>query len=130
VITLDASSVPALLSEQARAHRRAVEVLRSTPVPTVVPAASLAEIDRVLTSGLGQGAMLRFLRGLECGETLLDCGDADLPRIRELMLRFEDLDLAGAAVVVCAERNGGNILTFARKRLEAVEADVPIKLIP
>jgi uncharacterized protein len=130
VITLDASSILALLSEQARAHRRAVDVLRSAPLPTVVPAATLAEVDRVLTSGLGQGATVRFLRGLERGETLLDCGDADLPRIRELMLRFDDLDLSAAAVVACAERNGGTIFTFARKRLEAVEADVPITPIP
>lgn len=130
MITLDASAVLALLSERARVHDRAVDVLRAAPLPTVVPAATLAEVDRALTSELGQGATVTFLRGLERGETLLDCGDADLPRIRELMSRFDALDLAGAAVVASAERNGGHILTFARNRLEAVEADIPITLIP
>jgi predicted nucleic acid-binding protein len=66
------------------------------------------------------------------GSLLLDCGDEDPPRARELMVRFEDLRLgfADAAVIACAERNGGRVFTFDRRDLDVVARDVPITLVP
>jgi uncharacterized protein len=63
---------------------------------------------------------------------LLDCGDADLPRVLELMARFGDVGLtfSEASVVACAERCGGWMLTFDRRSLRVVVADVPITLLP
>jgi hypothetical protein len=63
---------------------------------------------------------------------LLDCGDADVPRIRELMGRFTEppLGFTDAAVVACAERNGGHVLTFDRASLEPVAREVPVSLVP
>jgi hypothetical protein len=53
-----------------------------------------------------------LLADLEAGAYSLDCGDEDIPRIRSLASRYEDLPLgfAGAPVVACAERNGGRVL--------------------
>jgi predicted nucleic acid-binding protein len=132
MITLDASGVLALLHSDHIRHAAAVDVLRDRRQPTVVPAAILAEIDRLLTERLGPDASAPFLRGVERGETFLDCGDRDLPRIRELLGRYADLPLrlADAAVIACAERNGGTILSFAAVALEVVARDVPVDVVP
>jgi predicted nucleic acid-binding protein len=101
-------------------------------MPTVVPVGILAEVDRVLARRLAPAASLTFLEGIQTGETLLDCGDLDLPRITALMTGYAELPLgfADAAVVACAERNGGTVLTFDRDGLEAISRDLPITLIP
>jgi predicted nucleic acid-binding protein len=48
-----------------------------------------------------------------------------MSRYAELPLGFTD-----AAVVACAERNGGTVLTFDREALQTVSRDLPIALIP
>jgi predicted nucleic acid-binding protein len=86
----------------------------------------------VLGRRLAPTASLAFLEGIQTGETLLDCGDLDLPRIATLMSRYAALPLgfADAAIVACAERNGGIVLTFDRGALQAISRDLPITLIP
>ncbi len=132
MITLDPSAVLALLDRSHPHHRAATATLERVRRPTVVPAAILAEVDRLLASRLGPSATPLFLRGLELGQTLLDCGDRDVPRIHELMTRFAEMPLrfADAAVVVCAERNGGVVLTFDRAALDAVAREVPVSVLP
>jgi hypothetical protein len=63
---------------------------------------------------LGTTVLDLFLADLESGAYVLDCGERDLPRIRELVLRYTDLPLgfADASVVACAERNDGRVLTL------------------
>ena len=101
-------------------------------MPTVVPVGILAEVDRVLGRRLERAATLTFMEGIETSENLLDCGDLDLPRIRALMSRYAELPLGfpDAAVIACAERNGGTVLTFDRDGLGTVSRDLPITLIP
>ncbi|HUL85934.1 MAG TPA: PIN domain-containing protein [Actinomycetota bacterium] len=132
MITLDPSAVLALLDRSHQHHQAATATLERVRRPTVVPAAILAEVDRVLASRLGPNATPLFLRGLELGQTLLDCGDRDVPRIHELMTRFARVPLrfAEAAVVVCAERNGGVVLSFERASLDTVARDVPVSILP
>ena len=48
-----------------------------------------------------------------------------MTRYAELPLGFPD-----AAVIACAERNGGTVLTFDRDGLGTVSRDLPITLIP
>jgi uncharacterized protein len=129
MIVLDPSAVVALLDPRADAHRRARAALERAREPTVVPAAALDRIARVASERTGPRASRTFLRGVVDGETLLDCGDLDLPRILDLLVRFEDLplDLATAAVVACAERQGGAVLSFD-ERLNAVAGDGLIRL--
>jgi len=101
-------------------------------MPTVVPVGILAEVDEALGRRLAPAASLAFLEGIQTGETMLDHGDLDLPRITSLMTRYAapPLGFADAAVVACAERNGGTVLTFDRDRLQAISRDLPITLIP
>jgi predicted nucleic acid-binding protein len=131
VITLDTSAIVALVNRSDVRHGDAARALVDHG-PTVVPVAILAEVAQVLDQRLGPIATVGFLRGLEQGDSLLDCGDADVPRIRELMGRFTEpaLGFTDAAVVACAERNGGEVLTFDRAALEPVAREVPISLVP
>lgn len=131
MITLDTSAVIALVNRSDVRHGDAARALGNHG-PTVVPVAILADVARVLDERLGPMATVGFLRGLEEGDSLLDCGDADVPRIRELMARFTEpaLRFTDAAVVACAERNGGHVLTFDRTALEPVAREVPVSLVP
>jgi uncharacterized protein len=131
VITLDTSAVVALVNRSDVRHGEAARALAEHG-PTVVPVAILAEVARILDRRLGPIATIGFFRGLEQGDSLLDCGDADVPRIRELMARFTEpaLGFTDAAVVACAERNGGDVLTFDRAALEPVAREVPVSLVP
>jgi predicted nucleic acid-binding protein len=122
----------ALFAREDPRHREAVRALEAAKMPTVVPVGVLAEVDEVLGRRLAPAASLAFLEGIQTGETLLDCGDLDLPRIATLMSRYAALPLgfADAAIVACAERNGGIVLTFDRGALQAISRDLPITLIP
>jgi len=132
MITLDTSGVLALFVRDDLHHADAVRCLEEGRQPMVVPVGILAVLDSVLSGLLAPRASVAFLAGIERGDTLLDCGDVDLPRIRELMVRFADVGLgfSAAAVVACAERNGGRILTFERRVLDVVAGDAPITLLP
>jgi uncharacterized protein len=132
LITVDTSAAVALLCTDDRNHDAARRVLARGPSETVVPASLLSEIALNVGCLVGRDGARSFLTAIVEGATLLDCGDADLPRVLELMGRFghADLTFSEASVVACAERNGGWILTFDRGSLDAVAADVPITLLP
>jgi predicted nucleic acid-binding protein len=132
LIVLDTSGVIALVSPRDRHHGAAVTALKEGPQLTVVPAGILSEIAYMVDRRVAPIATMGFLSGVLSGESMLDCGDADLARIVELMHRYRDLPLgfADACVIACAERNGGQVLTFDRRDLEIVAKDVPITLLP
>jgi predicted nucleic acid-binding protein len=73
-----------------------------------------------------------LLADLESGAYTLDCGEADLGRARQLVQRYEDLSLGyvDAAVIACAERNGGRILTFDLRDFGVVAAEGTITILP
>jgi len=68
----------------------------------------------MVTARLGPRVLDAFLADLEVGAFTLDCGEADVARVRELLWRYASLPLgfADAAVVACAERTSGLVLTF------------------
>lgn len=80
---------------------------------------------------LGATVLDLFLGDLESGAYVLDCGERDLPRIRELVRRYADLPLgtADASVIACAERNGGRILTSDVRDFGVVARDARITLV-
>lgn len=131
MITLDTSAIVALISTSDRHHGAARGRIAESP-ETVVPAAILSEVAWVVGKSVGEHGSRNFLQGVIEGSTFLDCGDGDLPRILDLMVRFGDLHLgfSVAAVIACAERNGGDVLTFDRHDFEFVAQDVPINLVP
>jgi hypothetical protein len=131
MLTLDTSAIVALADRRDRMYEVALAALQLEPGPHVVPAGILAEVDHMLTAR-SPGAMDQLLASLIDGSLLLDCGDGDPPRVREIMRRYADLRLgyADASVVACAERNGGVVMSFDRRPFEVVARDVPIDLVP
>jgi hypothetical protein len=132
VITLDTSGLIALLDRRDPDHGAAVASLREEAWPFVVPAAVLGEVGYFIEARFGQQVLDRFLADLEEATYALDCGDRDLQRVRELVARYADLPLGlvDAAVIACAERNGGRVLTLDQRDFGVVARDVPLTLLP
>jgi len=114
LITLDTSALFALLDGADPDHAATTAALRSDGGPYVVPALILAEIGYLAERRLGLQALDALLDDLDSGAFSLDFDQGDLTRIRELAGRYADLPLgfADSAVVACAERHGGRILTL------------------
>ncbi len=131
-LTLDTSALVALANREDPSHRRTARALGRDPGPHVVPAGILAEAGYMLEVRLGRASLEAFLLDLEDGRLVLDCGDEDLGRIRELVIRYADLPLgfADAAVVACAERRKGKVLTLDRRDFEVVAGEGRIEIGP
>ncbi|MGH8311636.1 MAG: type II toxin-antitoxin system VapC family toxin, partial [Steroidobacteraceae bacterium] len=112
--------------------RVVVNSLRKERPPFLVPAATLCEAAYLIGTRLGRGALDGVLGDLEAGRYQLDCGEADLPRVRELIERYEDLPLgfANASVIACAERNGGRVLTLDTRDFGVVAREGRITVLP
>ena len=132
VITLDTSALYALLNRRDRAHTASVQALKDDPGPYLVPAATLGEIAFLVEERLGISVLDLLLADLESGAYTLDCGEADLGRARQLVQRYADLSLGyvDAAVIACAERSGGRVLTFDLRDFGVVAAEGTITILP
>ena len=132
MITLDTSALYALLNRRDRGHAVAVETLNSDPGPYLVPAVTLGEIAFLVEERLGSRVLDLLLADLESGAYTLDCGEADLGRARQLVLRYEALSLGyvDAAVIACAERSGGRVMTFDVRDFGVVAAEGTITILP
>jgi predicted nucleic acid-binding protein len=132
VIVLDTSGVIALLDRSDVNYASAVSVLQRERLPIVVPTGIMAEIAYVLQVRAGDQAVLTFLDAIIAGTTQWSCGDDDLPRVRELMVRYADLPLgyADATVVACAEGTGGQILTFDHRHFGVVAREGRVTILP
>lgn len=97
-----------------------------------MPAAILAEIAHLVEHRLGAQVLDAFLADLDARAFSLECGEEDLPRVRELVRRYADLPLgfADAAVVACAERSGGAVLTLDVRDLGVVAREGKITVVP
>jgi predicted nucleic acid-binding protein len=131
VITVDTAGLLALLDRRDPDHDAVVRALHDDDGPYVVPAGILAEACSMIETRLGARVLDLFLTDLAEGSFLLDCGEADLGRIRELIARYSDLPLgfADAAVIACAERSGGRVLTLDSDFL-VVGREIPLTLLP
>jgi predicted nucleic acid-binding protein len=85
-------------------------------------------VERTLPSGL----LDTLLIDLEAGDYTLDGGEADLSRIRTLVRRYADLPMgfADAAVVACAERRGGRVLTFDHRHFSVFARAGLVRVVP
>jgi predicted nucleic acid-binding protein len=122
----------ALLDRKERHHEAAKADLLADPGPYLVPAGALCELGYLVKQRLGLEVLDALLSNIELGSYSLDCGDDDLPRVRELLTRYEDLGLSytDAAVIACAERNGGKVLTFDRRDFDVVAREGRITILP
>jgi predicted nucleic acid-binding protein len=132
LITLDTSGLFALLNRTDKDHERVKAALFEDKGPYLVPAGILAEIAYMVEERLGARALESLILDLQSGGLALECGEEDLPRIRELVGRYADLPLgfADASVISCAERNGGRVLTLDLRHFGVVAAEGHITLLP
>jgi predicted nucleic acid-binding protein len=135
MITLDTSGIFALLNRADPDHEPVKEILFDDPGPYLVPAGILAEIAYLIERRLGTEVLDGFILDLEAGGFTLDCGEEDLPRIRELVQRYADLPLgfADASVIACAERGSerqGRVLTLDRRHFGVVAREGSITPLP
>lgn len=132
MLVLDTSGIVALLVHSDADHAPAVEALEADAGPYVVPALVLAEAAHMLERRGGARSLDLFLADIEDGAFTLDCGEEDLGRIRELALRYRSLPLgfADAAVIACAERRRGAVLTLDRRDFPVVAAERTLRLLP
>ncbi len=72
------------------------------------------------------------LADIESGAYSLDCGEDDLSRIRNLASKYASLPLgyADSAVVACAERNGGRVLTLDERDFGVVAGEGTVAVLP
>lgn len=130
MIVLDTSGLFAALARDDKHHRDASAALDGDRGPYLIPAGILAEVGYMVETKLGAEVLDAFLEDLIDGAFTFDCGQDDLARIRELVGRYSDMPLgvADAAVIACAERTGGRILTFDRRDFGVVAREGRIEL--
>jgi uncharacterized protein len=132
VITLDTSGIVAVLNKHDTNHRLAVDALSRRTDHQVVPAPILSEVAFVLESRGHSGVLDQFLDAIDRGELTIDCCEGDIGRVRRLMKRYADLPLgfADAITIACAERSGGDVLTFDHRHFGVVAREGEISVVP
>ncbi len=131
MITLDTSGVFALLNRRDPDHERAKQALVEADGPYLIPTGILAEIACLLETRM-PAVLDSFLEDVQAGAFALDCGEDDLPRVRQLVKRYTDLSLgiADALVIAAAERNGGLVLTLDVRDFGVVAREGTIEVLP
>lgn len=132
MITLDTSGAFALLNHDDSDYRAATKALRAEVRPYLMPAAILGELAYLVQTRLPPAILDRLLTDLEDGRYTLVCDHQDLTRVQELVRRYADLPLGlvDAAVIACAERNGGRVLTFDLCHFGVVAREGTITIVP
>jgi uncharacterized protein len=130
VITLDTSAIIEIL---ASSQSPVVEALRSARGERLIPAEILAEVTYMTEIRFGARYVRPFLDDLDGLTYSCDVHTDDrLPRIRELLDRYADLDLGfcDAAVIACAETNGGHVLTLDRRDFDVIAGEGRLTILP
>jgi predicted nucleic acid-binding protein len=113
MITLDTSGLIALFDVKDHHHASCVDALRQSRGARIIPAAILAELGWFLEQRFPPTVEQALLDDIEQGAYTTDWNSQDVVRIRALTARYQDLPLglSDAAVIACAERHGGMVLT-------------------
>lgn len=92
--------------------------------------ALLSELTYMIERNFGEQILDEFLVSVSNGDFLLDCGEQDIDRTIELIRRYRDFPLgfADAAVVACAERNGGLVATLDFRHFGPIAREGTIRL--
>jgi uncharacterized protein len=131
VITLDSSAIIAITNARDPDHQMVVEALFAEREPWLIPQGILAEVAFMLEK-LTVDVLDSFLQDLENGPYSLEDSRTDIPRIRALARRYADLPLgfSDAAVIACAERNGGRVLSIDLRDFQIVARERTITVLP
>lgn len=131
MITLDTSAIFALMHRGDRDHVRIRSALANERRPYLIPSFTLGELAYLIDRRLAPAALDLLLDDIERGGFKLHWGDDDLPRIRVLVKRYADfpIGLVDSAVIACAERHGGRVLTLDRRHFGVVAREGTITLV-
>ncbi len=131
MITLDSSALIAITNADDPDHSAVTTALLSEREPWFIPQGILAEVAFMLEK-LGADVLDRFLQDVEDGPYTLEDSRGDIPRVRALAYRYRDLslDFSDAAVIACAERNDGRVLSVDRRHFQGVAREGKITLVP
>ena len=130
MIVADPSAIVALIDRHHPHHATACAAVERSREAVVVPAATLAAVDHWVGREIGPRAIDVVLGAFLDGSLLLDCGDVDPPRMRDLLARDLGVDLTDAAVAACAERHGASILSVEPSRRRALRRSGTATLLP
>jgi predicted nucleic acid-binding protein len=122
VLTLDTSGLLALINSQDPDHGACHRVFDQDRGPFFISIAVLSEIAWFLETRFRHNVEASFLHDIRDGAYTLDWNEGDPERIQQLVTRYHDLPLglADAAVIVCAERHGGRVLTVDYRHFPVV----------
>lgn len=114
---------------RAAAVRAVVDEEAEAPL---LPAATLGEIGHLAARRYGMRALDSLLADIDAHALVLDYGERDIPRVRQLVVRYADLRLGfvDAFVAVCAERNGGRMLTLDRRHFDVLGRELGLEVLP
>ena len=119
-VLIDAGPLVALIDRADDWHQRCRHAFEALDAPLLTVWPALAEASHLLrSSNVAQSALLRMVESGTIRLAPLDIND--LPRISELMRKYQDLpmDLADAALVRVAERDQINrVFTIDRRDFE------------
>ena len=132
MITLDTSGLFARINQADTLHEACRSVLDDDAGPYIISKATPSEIAWLFESRLHPDVEVALLEDLRTGAYTLDWDQQDVERIQELTRRYRDLGLglADAAVIACAERNNGRVLTTDRRHLPVVAREGKITVLP
>jgi uncharacterized protein len=132
VRALDTSGLLALFDRKDSYHAACIQVFAADSGSAIIPAAILAEIGWFLKDRRRFPALSlhTFLADLAARAYAVEWAEGDSVRIADLVDRYDDLPLgvADAAVIACAERHGGNVLTTDRHFSLVMERDPTIRI--
>ncbi len=130
MIVADTSAIFALLNKRDQ-HHKTMHALFQNEQRIFIPVTVMAEIAYLVEEKLGPRAIGPLLEDIEAQKFLLEYEPKDIPRIRELALKYADLPLGfcDASVIAMAERRGGRVATVDQ-HFEIVKAKKPLTLLP
>ena len=132
LITLDTSALVSTFDTRSEHHQSVVAIIDQELGGLIIPVAIVAEIAYFIEQRSGTSRLAQFVEDIVASRYTLDYDERRWPRILELVRRYHDLPLglADAAVIECAERHGGRVLTLDRRHFGVVEREGTIRVLP
>lgn len=132
MITLDTSGLLALIDDRDPDHGRCLAALEADGGPYLIPVPILAEIAYFLEHRFTAQQEAIFLADCRDSAYRLVWHGDEIDRIGTLVSRYLDLPLgvADAAVVACAERHGGHILSVDSHFSVVARGEYGLKILP
>lgn len=132
MITLDTSGLLALIDRNDTDHVACLNSVERDPGPYVVPVAILAEIGWFLERRFQSHVQSAFLQDLTEGAYALSWDRSDADRIARLANKYSDLPLgmADAAVIACAIRYGGRVLSVDHHFQVVARGEKNLRVLP